>query len=136
MFNRENDPKTFEEAMASRDSAFQKEAVNDEMNSILSNNTWVLMDLPTGSKPIGCKWVFRRKYNTNGSIQTFKVRLVAKGFNQREGIDYFDTYASVAKITSIRVLLALATIYKLIVLQMDVKISFLNGDLDEEVYME
>ena len=69
--------------MASRDSAFQKEAVNDEMNLILSNNTWVLVDLPTGSKPIGCKWVFRRKYNTNGSIQTFKARLVAKGFKQR-----------------------------------------------------
>ena len=136
VYNTEDDPKTFKEAMASRDSAFWKKTVNDKMNSILSNNTWVLVDLPTSSKPIGCKWVFRRKYNANGSIQTFKVRLVAKGFNQREGIDYFDTYASVAKITSIRVLLALATIYKLIVLQMDVKISFLNGDLDEEVYME
>ena len=54
--------------MASRDSAFQNEAVNDEMNSILSNNTWVLVDLPTVSKPIGCKWIFRRKYNTNGSL--------------------------------------------------------------------
>ena len=136
VFNTEDDPKTFKEAMASRDSAFWKKTVNDKMNSILSNNTWVLVDLPTSSKPIGCKWVFRRKYNANGSIQTFKVRLVAKGFNQREGIDYFDTYASVAKNTSIRVLLALATIYKLIVLQMDVKIAFLNGDLDEEVYME
>ena len=70
--------------MTSRDSAFQKEAVNDEMNLILSNNTWVLVDLPTGSKPIGCKRVFRKKYNTNGSIQTFKARLVTKGFKQRE----------------------------------------------------
>ena len=58
--------------------------MNDEIDSILSNNTWVLVDLPTSSKPIGCKWVFRRKYNTNGSIQTFKARLVAKGFKQRE----------------------------------------------------
>ena len=106
------------------------------MDSILSNNTWVLMDLPTGSKPIGCKWVFRRKYNTNGSIQTFKVRLVAKGFKQREGVDYFDTYTSVARIMFIRVLLALASIYKLIVHQIDVKTTFLNGDLDKEVYME
>ena len=106
------------------------------MDSILSNNTWVLVDLPTGSKPIGCKWLFRRKYNTNESIQTFKVRLVAKGFKQREGVDYFDTYALVARIMSIRVLLALASIYKLIVHQMDVKTTFLNGDLDEEVYME
>ena len=70
--------------MASRDLAFGKEAMNDEMDSILSSNTWVLMDLSTGSKPIGCKWVFRRKYNTNESIQTFKVRLMAKGFKQRE----------------------------------------------------
>ena len=106
------------------------------MDSILSNNTWVLVDLPTGSKPIGCKWVFRRKYNTNGSIQTLKARLVAKGFKQREGVDYFDIYAPVARITSIHVLLALASIYKLIAHQMDVKTAFLNGDLDEKVYME
>ena len=136
MFNTKDDPKTFEEAMPSRDLAFWKEAVNDEMDLILSNNTWVLVDLPTGSKPIGCKWVFRRKCNTNGSIQTFKARLVAKDFKQRERVDYFDTYAPVARITSIRVLLALTSIYKLIIHQMDVKIAFVNGDLDEEVYME
>uniref|UniRef100_A0A2N9EEB8 CCHC-type domain-containing protein n=1 Tax=Fagus sylvatica TaxID=28930 RepID=A0A2N9EEB8_FAGSY len=73
---------------------------------------------------------------TDGTIQTFKARLVAKGFRQREGIDYFDTYAPVARITSIRVLIALASIYKLVVHQMDVKTAFLNGDLDEEVYMD
>ena len=132
----EEDPKTYKEAMASRDVAFWKEAINDEMDSILSNNTWMLVDFPPGSKPIGCKWVFRRKYNTDGSIQTFKARLVAKGFRQKEGIDYFDTYAPVARISSIRVLFALASIHNLIVHQMDVKTTFLNGDLDEEVYME
>ena len=132
----EEDPKTYKEAMASRDVAFWKEAVNDEMDSILSNNTWMLVNLPPGSKPIGCKWVFRRKYNTDGSIQTFKARLVAKGFRQKEGIDYFDTYAPVARISSIRVIFALASIHNLIVHQMDVKTAFLNGDLDEEVYME
>ena len=77
-----------------------------------------------------------KKYNTNGSIQTFKTRIVAKGFKQREGVDYFDTYAPVARIISIRVLLALASIYKFIVHQMDVKTAFLNGDLDDEVYMK
>ena len=97
--------------MASRDVAFWKEAVNDEMDSIMSNNTWVLVDLVVGSKPIGCKWVFRRKYNSDGSLQTFKARLVVKGFKQKEGIDYFDTYALVARITSIRVLMSLASIY-------------------------
>ena len=117
--------------MASRDSAFWKEAVNDEMDSLFSNGTWILVDLPKGSRPIGCKWVFRRKYNTDGSLQTFKARLVAKGFKQKEGIDYFDTYAPVARITSIRVLFALASTYKLYIHQMDVKTAFLNGDLDE-----
>uniref|UniRef100_A0A2N9F430 Uncharacterized protein n=1 Tax=Fagus sylvatica TaxID=28930 RepID=A0A2N9F430_FAGSY len=109
--NVEEDPNTYSEAMASRDAAFWREAVNDEMDSILSNNTWVLVDLPP-------------------------ARLVAKGFRQREGIDYFDTYAPVARITSIRVLIALASIYKLVVHQMDVKTAFLNRDLDEEVYMD
>ncbi|RVW44817.1 Retrovirus-related Pol polyprotein from transposon TNT 1-94 [Vitis vinifera] len=112
------------------------EAINDEMDSIMSNQTWELVDLPPGSKPIGCKWVFRRKYHTDGMIQTFKARLVVKGFKQREGIDYFDTYAPVARTTSIRILFALASIHNLFVHQMDVKMAFLNGDLNEEVYME
>ena len=132
----EDDPKSYGEAMASKDSAFWKEAINDEMDSILSNSTWVLVDLPPGSKPIKCKWVFRKKFNTDGSLQTFKARLVAKGFTQKEGIDYFDTYAPVARITSIRLLMALASIYDLYIHQMDVKTAFLNGDLDEEIYME
>ncbi|KAK4400878.1 Copia protein [Sesamum angolense] len=132
----EGDPKTSTESMTSRDVVVWKEAVNDEMNSLLANNTWVLTDLPPGSKAIGCKWVFRRKYNTDGSIQTFKARLVAKGFKQKEGVDYFDTYAPIAQIASIRVLLALASTYQLNVHQMDVKTAFLNGELSEEVYME
>lgn len=136
LLNIEDDPKTFKEAISSRDVAFWKEAINDEMNSLLSNNTWVLVDLPPGSRPIGCKWVFRRKYNTDGTIQSFKARLVAKGFRQKEGIDYFDTYAPVARIISVRVLLSLASIYNLCVHQMDVKTAFLNGDLNEKVYME
>ncbi|WJZ85389.1 hypothetical protein VitviT2T_004929 [Vitis vinifera] len=122
--------------MASRDTAFWKEAINDEMDSIMSNQTWELVDLPPGSKPIGCKWVFRRKYHTDGMIQTFKARLVAKRFKQREGTDYFDTYAPVARTASFRILFALASIHNLFVHQMDVKTAFLNGDLNEEVYME
>jgi hypothetical protein len=87
--------------------------------------------LPSGSKPIGCKLMFRRKYNIDGSSQTFKARLVAKGFTQKKNVAYFNTYFSVARITYIRVLFALRLIYKLYVHQMDVKMTFLNGDLKE-----
>ncbi|KAH9659333.1 hypothetical protein KPL70_023823 [Citrus sinensis] len=122
--------------MSSRDASFWREAVNVEMDLIMTNQTWVLVDFPPGSKPISNKWVFRRKYNSNGSLQTFKARLVAKGFKQRNGIDYFDTYAPVARLTSIRVLFAIASLNNLYVHQMDVKTAFLNGDLDEEIYIE
>ncbi|XP_071928279.1 uncharacterized protein [Coffea arabica] len=135
LLNVEDDPKTYDEATKSSDAAFWKEAVNDEIDSILSNNTWVLVELPQGSKPIGCKWVFRKKYATNGTILAYKARLVAKGYRQKEGIDYFDTYAPMVRITSVRVLLVLASVFSFHVHQMDVKTDFLNGDLNEEVYM-
>ena len=134
--NIDSDPTTFEEAMKSPDVAFWKEAINDEMDSIMTNQTWKLVDLPPGCKPIGCKWIFKKKINVNGTIDKFKARLVAKGFTQKEGIDYFDTYAPVARLATIRTLIALASMYNLIIHQMDVKTAFLNGELDEEVYME
>ena len=102
----------------------------------MSNQTWELVDLPPGSKPNGSKWVFQRKYHTNDTIQTFKARLVAKGFKHSESVDYFDIYASVARITSIRILFALTSIHNLFVHQMDVKMAFLNRDINEKVYME
>ncbi|PWA92773.1 zinc finger, CCHC-type [Artemisia annua] len=131
----EDDPKTFEEAMKSQDVAFWKEAINDEMDSIMGNNTWVLVDLPPGCKPLGCKWIFKKKMKVDGTIEKFKARLVIQGFKQKSGIDYFDTYAPVARISTIRLLIALASIQNLIIHQMDVKTAFLNGELDEEVYM-
>ncbi|KAL0435451.1 UNVERIFIED_CONTAM: Retrovirus-related Pol polyprotein from transposon TNT 1-94 [Sesamum radiatum] len=135
-FNVEDDPKTFDEAMKSQDVAFWKEAINDEMDSIMGNNTWVLADLPPGCKPLGCKWIFKKKMKVDGIIEKFKARLVIQGFRQKPGIDYFDTYAPVARISTIRLLIALASIHSLVIHQMDVKTAFLNGDLDEKVYMK
>nr|GEU77911.1 zinc finger, CCHC-type [Tanacetum cinerariifolium] len=84
----------------------------------------------------GCKWIFKRNMKVDGTIDKFKARLVIQGFRQKEGIDYFDTYIPVVRITTIRLLLALAAIHNLVIYQMDVKTTFLNGDLDEEVYIK
>ena len=101
----------------------------------MGNKTWKLVDLPLGSKPIGCKWIFKKKIKVDGTIDKFKARLVAKGFTQNEGLDYFDTYAPFARIVTIKTLIALDSIYYLEIHQMDVKTAFLNGELDEEIYM-
>ncbi|GKB51340.1 zinc finger, CCHC-type containing protein [Tanacetum coccineum] len=116
-----------------KDVAFWKEAINDEMDSIMGNNTWVLDDLHLGCKPLGCKWIFKRKLKVDGTIEKFKARLVIQGFRQKSGIDYFDTYAPVARISTIRLLIAMESIHNLIIHQMDVKTAFLNGELEEEV---
>ncbi|GKC86054.1 zinc finger, CCHC-type containing protein [Tanacetum coccineum] len=109
------------EGTRDEDVAFWKEAINDEMDSIMGNNTWVLADLPPGCKPLGCKWIFKRKLKVDGTIEKFKARLVIQGFKQKSGIDYFDTYAPVARISTIRLLIAMASIHNLIIHQMDVK---------------
>ncbi|CAM8988449.1 unnamed protein product [Rhodiola kirilowii] len=132
----DDDPRTYDEAMKSQDVSFWKEAINDEMDSIIGNNTWILSDFPPGCKPLGCKWIFKKKMKVDGSVDKFKARLVIQGFREKEGIDFFDTYAPVARISNIRLLIALAAIKNLVVNQIDVKTAFLNGDLDEEIYMK
>ncbi|PHU29579.1 DNA (cytosine-5)-methyltransferase 3 [Capsicum chinense] len=122
--------------MTSSDSSFWKEVVNSEIDSLLSNLTWELVDLPPGNKPLGSKWIFKRKMKADDTIDKYKARLVVEGFKQKEGLDYFDTYSPVIGITSLRILIALAAIYDLQIHQIDVKIAFLNGELEEEIYIE
>ena len=102
----------------------------------MSNHTWELIELPLKIKPIGCKWIFKRKLKPYGTIDKYKARLVAKGYRQKQNVEYFDTYSPVTRIASIRILFAIASIYKLIVHQMDVKTAFLNDDIEEEIYMK
>ena len=105
------------------------------MKSLISNRTWKLVDLPPSCKTIGCKWVLRKNLKPYGSIYKFKARLVAKCFKQKVDLDFFDTFSPVTRITSIRLLIAIAVIFYLKIHQMDVKNAFLNGDLEEEIYI-
>jgi len=112
-----------------------KEAVFEEMKALQKNKTWSARTLPAGRRIVGCKWVFTIKYNSDGSIGRYKARLVAKGFTQTYGIDYSETFAPVAKLNTIRILLSFGANLDWPLHQLDVKNAFLNGDLEEEVYM-
>ena len=112
------------EAISSPDALLWKEAIKIELDSILKNKTWELVDLPSRAKPIGYKWIFKIKYFLDGSIEKYKARLVAKGFSQKQNIDYFDKFAPVTRISSIHILIALASIHRLFIHQIDVKTVF------------
>jgi hypothetical protein len=113
-----------------------REAMNAEMESIQSNKTWELADLPAGHRAIGLKWVYKVKKDPEGNVIKHKARLVAKGYAQREGVDFEEVFAPVARIETVRLLIALATRSGWKVHHMDVKSAFLNGDLSEEVYVQ
>lgn len=129
-----DDPETVTEALERADAENWKRAMNDEMESLSANQTWTLVDLPVGKRPIGSKWVFKLKQNKDKSIR-YKARLVARGYSQKEGIDYEETYSPVVKYSSIRYLIALAAKMNLHIRQIDVVTAFLHGDLKEEIYM-
>ena len=112
------------------------QAMDEEMKMIEKNNTWQLVEKPPSKEIIGLKWVFKTKYNEDGSIQKHKARLVAKGYAQQPGIDFSETFAPVARMETIRTFLALAAQLKLLVYQLDVKSAFLNGEIEEEVYVQ
>lgn len=112
------------------------QAMQEEMDSIQRNDTWKLTELPHDKKKIVTKWVYKNKFNSDGSVERHKARLVAKGFTQKYGIDYEETFAPVARQETFRMLISLVAHKKWSIHHMDVKSAFLNGYLEEEVYVE
>lgn len=130
-----DDPLTVDEAMNRYDSELWKKAMDEEFAAHKENKTWELCDLPPNRKPLGCKWVFKTKKDADGNIVRHKARLVIQGFLQRKGIDYEETFSPVIRYSSIRFILALAVKFNLELQQMDAVTAFIQGDVDEEIYM-
>ena len=132
----EPEPATYKEAMASKHAAEWRTAMDEEMASLHTNQTWELEDLPAGAKAIPVKWVFKVKKTPAGVVERYKARLVAKGYHQREGVDFDEAFAPVSKHTTLRALLAKAAAEDLEMDSLDIKTAFLNGELEEEVYTQ
>lgn len=130
------EPLTFKQALDSEHADFWRQAMNDEMASLHANGTWTLEKVPEGVTPIPVKWVFKVKRDAQGNVERFKARVVAKGFMQREGIDFNEVFAPVSKHTTLRTLLSMVAAEDLELLHLDVKTAFLNGDLEETIYMQ
>ncbi|XP_048527792.1 uncharacterized protein LOC125507164 [Triticum urartu] len=113
-----------------------RESMIEELEALKKNKTWVLTTLPAGKKAVSCKWIFTVKQNPEGKVELYKARLVARGYSQTYGIDYDETFAPVAKMNTVRVLVSCAANFGWKLHQLDVKNAFLHGDLKEEVYME
>nr|KAJ0184969.1 hypothetical protein LSAT_V11C900465440 [Lactuca sativa] len=127
------EPKSFKHA--AKDERWRL-AMKKEISALEANDTWVLVVLPPGKRAIESKWVFKIKFKPNGEVERYKARLVAKGYTQMEGVDYHDTFAPVAKLVTVRILLTMAVKNNWIIHQLDVNNTFLHGDLEEEVYMK
>lgn len=128
------EPRTAKEALSGPDGDQWKKAMDDEMESLRANNTWELVDLPDDRKAVGSRWVFKTKQENSGSIK-YKARLVARGFSQKYGEDYYEIFAPVVRHPTIRILLTLAKRKKYHMRQFDAKTAFLNGKLKETIYM-
>ncbi|GJS70321.1 retrotransposon protein, putative, ty1-copia subclass [Tanacetum coccineum] len=109
--------------------------MNAKIQSMMDNMVWVLVDLPPGCKTVRSKWIFKKKTDMDGIVHTYKARLVAKGYTQLYGVDYEETFSPVADIRAIRILISIAAFYDYEIWKMDVKTAFLNGYLDEDIYM-
>uniref|UniRef100_A0A2N9H4Y7 CCHC-type domain-containing protein n=1 Tax=Fagus sylvatica TaxID=28930 RepID=A0A2N9H4Y7_FAGSY len=132
----DTEPRSYDEAMSSPACNEWMIAMKDEMESMRTNQVWELVDLPSRRKSIGNKWVLKIKRKADDSIDKYKARLVAKGYTQREGVDYKETFSPVVRFASIHLILAMVASLDLEFYQMDVKTAFLNGELDEEIFMD
>ena len=131
------EPQTYEEAISHPTRSQEwKRAILEEYESIIKTHTWDLVPLPPGRKAISCRWKFTHKKDENGRIVRYKARLVGRGFTQVYGVDYDETYAPVARLQTLRILLAVAAIEDLDIDQMDVVTAFLLGALKNKIYME
>lgn len=130
-----NTPNTVHDALSSPESKHWEEAMIKELANIELKDTWEETTLPHGRKPIDSRWVFAIKLDADGRILKYKARLVAKGFSQQPGVDYEETYAPVGRVASLRLLLTIAAAFGLELHQADVEGAYLNGRLEEEIYM-
>ena len=130
-----DEPANYEEAIMSPDSAKWLEAMKSEIGSMYENKVWTLVDLLDDWEAIENKWIFKKKIDADSNVTVYKARLVAKGFREVQGVDYDKTFSPVAMLKSVRIMLAIAAFYDYEIWQMDVKNAFLNGFLEEELYM-
>lgn len=131
------EPRSYEEAMRSKDSEKWNAGMDDEMESLEKNKTWNLVDFPKDKKAIGCKWIYKYKPRIPGvEDSSHKSRLVAKGYSQKEGVDYQEIFSPVVKHVSIRLMLSMVVDKDLELEQLDMKTAFLHGEIEEDIYME
>ena len=109
--------------------------MKSEMDSMYTNQVWILVDALEGVTPIGCKWIFKMKIEADGQVKTYKAKLVVKGFRQKSGVDSEETFSLIVMLKSIRIILAITAYHDYEIWQMDVKTAFLNKNFEEEVYM-